>query len=227
MSARESAAICKQLELTGFEANKRGQQFLLELVLHRSGNVAYPIGSVFGYRECLDLTIMLPETSSFGEKFFSILPSLRSYNSHILRFMQTLDYLDLKTANGLQKFNKDEALVFFEKVHSGLTEWSEKLDAPKSLNKFQEPGRNKQLLPFYLAGMTPSMASYALHRKLPAFHPVVLAVHNRTLSPVDVDRKQLLIIPPMKLPQRIKANSATMEAFKGMVPAEVLPEDIH
>lgn len=227
MSAREPAAIRKQLELTGFEANKRGQMVLLELVVLHNGNVTYPIGSVFGYRECLELRVMLPEDSWLGETFFSLLPSLHSYNRHVLRFMQSLDYLNLETAKGLQQFDKGESLVFFEEVHAGLTKWAEKLDAPKRLNKFQEAGLNKQLLPFYLAGMTPSMASYALHRGLPAFHPVVLALHNNSLAPETVEKNQLLIVPPMKLPKRIIANHATMEPFANMIPAEILPEYIH
>lgn len=227
MSAREPAAVLKQLELTGFQANKKGQQTLLEIPLFYEGGLTLCIGSIFGYHDFLNLRIMLPRDSSIGEMLFPALPSLLSYDRHVLRFMKTLDCLNLSPVDGIQSLNKDEAIRLFTTIYEGLSEWSKKLEAPNSLNRFQEQNRNQQLLPFYLAGMTPSMASYALHRRLPAFHPVVLAVNNRTLSPIDVDRKQLLIIPPMKLPKRIKANSATMEPHKGMVPVELPSEDIH
>lgn len=75
-----------------------------------------------------------------------------------------------------------------------LMDYKKKVTLPANYLRSPDHLQNRKLLPFHMAGLSSEVATIALKNKLPAYHPVVLAIADGTITEKDIPAYQGLPI---------------------------------
>lgn len=175
----------------GFSVTGRlpGRTLSIKLGIGR-GSLTVPVGFVLNDEEqarvdfYIGVSVLQPnkvlELAALPSRFDPALPLLRRMSD---------------TSDTGWSLNSGAAAYELNRRLKAVNQYKTKVQLSANDRKLPEYLQNRKILPFQMSDLSPEVASLALRRKLHAYHPIVLAVADGTITEDDIPSYQGLPLP--------------------------------